>query len=175
MRRRALLASVNALSLSRVALAALYPFVDGAVWRVSLVGLAGATDFLDGWIARRSNLATRLGAIVDPIADRLFVLTAIATHLLEGSLGAAQGWALLARDIATAVGFVVARVVPWLRDAELRARLAGKLVTVLQLATLVALSLAPRAVGPLVLAVLATSVWAIADYTRTLWRARAAP
>src|SRR5688500_19114380 len=132
-RRRALLASVNALSLSRVALAALYPFVDGAMWRVSLVGVAGATDFLDGWIARRSNLTSRWGAIVDPIADRLFVLTAIATHLLDGSLAAAYLPALLARDIATTVGFVVARAVPWLRDVELRARPAGQAVTVLQL------------------------------------------
>jgi phosphatidylglycerophosphate synthase len=170
-----MLASVNALSLSRVALAACYPFVDGAAWRVALVVLAGASDFLDGWIARRSNLATRWGAIVDPIADRLFVLTAIATHLLEGSLLAWQGWALLARDIATAIGFLVARAVPWLRDVELRARMAGKIVTVLQLAALLALSLAPRLVAPLVVAVLATSVWAIADYTRMLRRARPAP
>jgi CDP-diacylglycerol--glycerol-3-phosphate 3-phosphatidyltransferase/cardiolipin synthase len=170
-----MLASVNALSLSRVALAALYPFVDGAAWRAALVGLAGATDFLDGWIARRSNLATRWGAIVDPIADRLFVLTALATHLADGSLGATQCWALLARDIATAIGFLVARAVPGLRGVELRARLAGKIVTVLQLAALLALSLAPRLVEPLVLATLAASVWAIADYTRMLWRARAAP
>ena len=124
MRRRALLASVNALSLSRVALAAIFPFVDGAVWRVSLVGLAGATDFLDGWIARRSNLATRWGAIVDPIGDRLFVLTAIATHLAEGALTTGQGVAFLARDIATAIGFLVARAVPWLRMVELRSVLA---------------------------------------------------
>lgn len=173
MRRRALLASVNALSLSRIALAAAFPLVNGAAWRVSLVLIAAASDFLDGWIARRSNLATRWGAIVDPIADRLFVLTAITTHLVEGSLGVWQFYAMLARDVATAIGFIVARAVPWLRAVELRARLSGKVVTVLQLAALVALSVAPRLVTPLVVAVLVTSVWAIGDYTRMLWRARA--
>ena len=172
MRRRALLASVNALSLSRIALAAAFPLVNGAAWRVSLVLLAAASDFLDGWIARRSNLTTRWGAIVDPIADRLFVLTAITTHLVEGSLGVAQYYAMLVRDIATAIGFLVARAVPWLRAVELRARWSGKVVTVLQLVVLVALSAAPQLVAPLVLAVLVTSLWAIGDYTRMLWRAR---
>jgi phosphatidylglycerophosphate synthase len=172
MRRRAQLAAVNALSLSRVALAAIFPLVGATAWRVSLVLLAAASDFLDGWIARRSNLATRLGAIVDPIADRLFVLTAITTHLAEGSLGLAQYCALLARDVATAIGFLVARSVPWLRAVELRARWAGKIVTVLQLATLLALSLRPALVAPLVVAVLLTSVWAIGDYTLALWRER---
>lgn len=172
MRRRALLAAVNALSLSRVALAALFPLVGEPVWRVSLVLFAGASDFLDGWIARRSNLATRLGAIVDPIADRLFVLTAITTHLVEGSLGIAQYGALLARDLATAIGFLVARSLPCLRAVELRARWAGKVVTVLQLATLLALSLRPALVAPLVAAVLVSSVWAIGDYTLMLWRER---
>ncbi|HEX6058502.1 MAG TPA: CDP-alcohol phosphatidyltransferase family protein [Gemmatimonadaceae bacterium] len=172
MRRRALLAAVNALSLSRIALAAAYPLAGDASWRVSLVALAGASDFLDGWIARRTHLTTRWGAILDPVTDRLFVLTAITTHLVEGSLGVAQYYALLVRDLATAVGFLVARAVPWLRGVELRARWAGKIVTVLQLATLLALSLAPRLVVPLVAAVVATSVWAIADYTRALWRER---
>jgi phosphatidylglycerophosphate synthase len=174
MRRRALLASVNALSLSRVALAAIFPFVEGAAWRVTLIGLAGATDFLDGWIARRSHLTTRWGAIVDPIGDRLFVLAAFTTCLVEGSLTAGQYGALLARDVATAVGFVVARTVPWLREVELRARWPGKVVTVLQLLTLLALVLAPSLVAPLVAAVLATSLWAVADYTLALWRARPA-
>ena len=174
MRRRALLLSANALSLSRVVLAALYPLDAGAAWRVSLAGVAGATDFLDGWVARRTQTATPSGALIDAGADRVFVLVALTTWLLEGSLGLAEWGALLARDAATVLGFLVVRAVPSLRNAELRARWPGKLVTALQLATLVALPLARALVPALAAAVLAASVVAIADYAYALRAARRA-
>jgi hypothetical protein len=78
----------------------------------------------------------------------------------------------LSRDIATVIGFIVARSVPWLRAVAFRARLLGKLVTVLQLLTLTAVILAPAAVPALVLIVGAASAASIADYTLTLWRER---
>jgi hypothetical protein len=62
--------------------------------------------------------------------------------------------------------------VPWLRNVQFRARLLGKLVTVLQLATLLAVLLAPSVVAALVLTVGALSAAAIVDYTYALWRAR---
>ena len=71
------------------------------------------------------------------------------------------------------IGFVVARSVPWLRDVEFRARWLGKLVTALQLATLMAVIVVPGVVSWLVLVVAAASVASIADYTITLWRERA--
>ncbi len=38
--------------------------------------LAGVTDLLDGWIARRYNMVTDFGALMDPLADKIFVVTA---------------------------------------------------------------------------------------------------
>jgi hypothetical protein len=78
----------------------------------------------------------------------------------------------MSRDLATAVGFLVVRAVPWLRGVKLAARFPGKVVTVLQLAVLVAVLAYPAAVPWLIAAVAITSVWAIADYTLMLWRAR---
>ena len=40
--------------------------------------VAGVTDFLDGWIARRMHQQTGLGAFLDPMADKLLMLTAFA-------------------------------------------------------------------------------------------------
>lgn len=37
--------------------------------------IAGATDYLDGWYARKYNLITKLGIILDPIADKIILLT----------------------------------------------------------------------------------------------------
>lgn len=174
MSRRAQLALLNALSLSRFGLAVLFVLVNGATARIALIVVAAASDALDGWVARRSNLATRWGALIDPIADRTFVLTALTTYLVEGSLTATQYYLLLIRDLATAVGFVVARAVPSLRAVPLQARPLGKAVTALQLAVLLAVPLSPGVAAPLVFVVGALSVAAIADYSVALWRAREA-
>lgn len=172
MNREALLTLPNVISLSRLVLASLFLVTPSQAARVAIVAAAGATDMLDGWLARRMRTASRLGAIVDPIADRLFVLTVIAAFLFEGALTWAQTLLLLSRDLATTLGFFVARLVSWLRPVELKARLPGKLVTGLQMATLVAVLVAPGVVPALVLVVAAVSAVAVADYTMMLWRGR---
>ena len=164
----------NVVSMSRVVLAAGFVGAHGADERLALVGVASVTDFLDGWLARRRNVASRWGALIDPIADRIFVLTAVTAFLVGGELTTWQYFVLLSRDIMTAVGFVVARMVPWLRPVEFKARYLGKVATTLQLATFIAILAYPRAVTTLVLSVGVASVAAIVDYTYALWRARAA-
>ena len=162
----------NAISLSRLVLAVLF-IPGGRTARIVLICLAAATDFLDGWLARRNNAATRWGALVDPIADRIFVVVAIATYVVSGALSVVGALLLLARDIATALGFLAARAVPSLRAVEFKARFPGKIVTVLQLATLIALVLEAQPLTPYIVLVALASALAIADYTHAVWRARA--
>lgn len=162
----------NVLSLSRLLLALVFiPVGRGA--RVALIVVAAATDFFDGWFARRSHTTTRWGALLDPIADRIFVLAAFGTYVLTGDLSLGASLLLLARDIATALGFVVARAVRSLRRVEFKARFPGKIVTVLQLATLLALVMGAQPLTPFIVVVALASVVAIADYTHALLRARA--
>ena len=155
----------NLLSISRVALAAAFVMFQGTDVRIVIVMVAMATDYLDGFIARRLGPMTRFGALLDPIADRFFVLVAVSVMLFEGGLTTLGYFLMLIRDIMTAVGFVVARIMPSLRSAVFQARLPGKIVTVFQLATLLAVLLKPSATMPLLLVVAATSVWATIDYT----------
>jgi CDP-diacylglycerol--glycerol-3-phosphate 3-phosphatidyltransferase len=173
-RRRAIGTIPNLISCSRLVLAAGFVAAGATEARVGLIGAAAATDFLDGWLARRVRATSRWGALLDPIADRVFVLTAVATFLFTGTLSTSAYFILIMRDLATAVGFVVARIVPWLRPVEFKARILGKVVTVLQLVTLAAVLAFPSAVPVLLAAVAVASVLAIADYTLALWRARAA-
>ncbi|HEY0972711.1 MAG TPA: CDP-alcohol phosphatidyltransferase family protein [Gemmatimonadales bacterium] len=172
MSRDALLTLPNAVSMSRLVLGSLFVVVPSQPARLAIVAAAGATDMLDGWLARRTRTASRVGAIVDPIADRLFVLAVIVAFLLEGALTWGQTLLLLSRDIATTIGFFVARAVSWLRPVELRARMPGKVVTGLQMSALAAVLLLPAAVHPLVILVAVASVIAVADYTAMLWRGR---
>ncbi len=163
----------NILSSSRVVLAVAFVLVDSADARLALVGVAGVSDFLDGWIARRAHVQSRWGALIDPIADRVFALVAVSTFLFNGELSTLGYFVMISRDLMTAIGFLVARGVTWLKPVEFRARFSGKLVTVLQLATFVALLRIPQLVTPLLWLVGLSSLYSILDYTFALWRERA--
>jgi phosphatidylglycerophosphate synthase len=163
----------NIISSSRVLLAAGFVALPSPDTRLGLVGLAAVTDFLDGWLARRAHWTTRWGALIDPIADRVFVLVAVSTFLFTGALSTTGYFVMISRDVMTAIGFLVARAVSWLRPVEFKARFLGKLVTVLQLVTFVCLIRFPNLVNACLWAVGVTSAAAIIDYTLMLWRERA--
>ena len=171
--RRTLGSIPNILSCSRLALAAGFVASSATETQVGIIGIAAMTDFLDGWLARRVKATSRWGAMLDPIADRFFVLTVVGTMLYTGRLSTGGYFVMILRDIATAVGFLVARVIPWLRAVTFKARMSGKVVTVLQLVTLAALLVAPTIASWLIVLVGVASVISIADYTLALWRARA--
>ncbi len=164
----------NMLSMSRVVLAALFPFAQRPVTQAALIGLAALSDFLDGWIARARHTASKWGALLDPITDRVFVIVALATYVFIGALTTGEYFTMIIRDLATAIGFLVARAVPSLQGATFKARMSGKITTTVQLLVLLAVPLAPRFVRPLVILVGVLSVWAIIDYTFALRRARTA-
>jgi cardiolipin synthase (CMP-forming) len=171
--RRTLGRIPNIISVSRLALAAGFVASSAPETQVGIIGAAAISDFLDGWLARRVKATSRWGAMLDAIADRFFVLTVVATMLFAGRLGTGGYFVMITRDLATAVGFLVARVIPWLRKVTFQARMSGKVVTVLQLITLVALLVTPVLAPWLIVLVGVSSVFSIADYTLALWRARA--
>jgi cardiolipin synthase len=51
------------------------PEEDG--WALALLMVSGFTDFLDGWLARRWNQQSLVGQILDPVADRLYILAVV--------------------------------------------------------------------------------------------------
>lgn len=62
------------------------------LWLTILIGIAFGTDALDGWIARKKGYATELGKLLDPVADKLLLLTLFAMALLSSRIP----WFLLA-------------------------------------------------------------------------------
>src|SRR5450432_3487613 len=68
------------LSLVRVPLAFVFPFAISRPWLALLVlALAGGSDVLDGWFARKFGQATPTGAALDPITDKIFVTSVVFT------------------------------------------------------------------------------------------------
>jgi len=153
-------------------MAAGFALVDDPAARVALLAGATLSDWLDGFLARRRSRGTRWGALLDPIADKTFVLSAFLTMLAAGRLTIVGLLVVLSRDVATLIGFLVAWRLPELKASRFKARFPGKVVTTLQLATLFVLVLVPRATVPLIAATGIASVAAITDYTLALARER---
>jgi cardiolipin synthase len=153
----------NALSLVRLPLAVVFPLTHSIPVRGTLLGLAAAADLLDGQIARRYHQSSRVGEVLDPVADKVFVGTALVTFLVEGSLSLTQVAVLLARDVYCVLGWLalMSREDP----PRVKARVPGKLVTVLQMLAMVLLLFAPNAVDVVVAVVAPAGAWAIVDYT----------
>jgi cardiolipin synthase len=173
MERESLATLPNLISLSRLGLAAAFVLFKGTNARLLVIAAAGATDFLDGYLARRGGSTSRWGALIDPIADRFFVFTAVCALLFDDVIGTWQYAVLISRDFMTAVGFLTARVIPWLRDVRFKSRMTGKVVTVLQLVTLALVFVAPPLVTASLWLVGIASLASIGDYTLALWHARA--
>ncbi|WP_338016635.1 CDP-alcohol phosphatidyltransferase family protein [Segeticoccus rhizosphaerae] len=93
----------NVLSLLRLVGVPLFLWllIDGShtTWAAVVLMVSGVTDYLDGKIARRYGLVTRVGQVLDPLADRLYIL---ATLLGLGWVDAIPWWlvgVLLAREV----------------------------------------------------------------------------
>lgn len=102
---------------------------------VGIFALAAFTDFLDGFIARRYNLVTDLGKLLDPIADKLLVTSAlfvvVATNPFGGSyyiLLACCGAIILARELLISA----VRQIATTKGIVIQANMWGKIKTVVQ-------------------------------------------
>jgi len=158
------LTPANVVSLSRVPLAAAFAWYPGVGVRLGVLAAAAATDLLDGWLARRLG-PSRLGAWMDPVADKIFMLTAFATLAVSGALGPFEVGGVLLRDIVAPVGYLASVVV----RRPLRvppARVGGKAVTVGQTLTLFSWLLDSSLLRPLAWATAAMALYALADYGR---------
>ena len=163
-------APADLISLTRLPLAGAFVLAGDTVTRLAVVGIAGLTDWLDGWVARRGT-AGRYGAVIDPAADRVFVVAVIAALVVENAMTLAQCLLLLVRDIATTLGAAAVRLAPSWRPPRLQARWSGKVVTALQFVTLLAVIVQPSSMRWLLPLVVLASGASIVDYARVLRRA----
>jgi len=72
-----------------------------------LLGVLGATDFADGYVARRFHQVSTLGKVLDPVADRVLVATAVVTVMVSGAVPLWFGIATLAREVVVSVAVLV--------------------------------------------------------------------
>lgn len=159
----------DAVSFSRIPLAGAFIFAETTLAQGLIVSAAALTDFLDGKLARHFGQATRAGEIIDPVADKLFVLTTVVVLVLRSQLRFWEVLLLLLRDIYNTFAFLILRARK--SPVRFRARRSGKIATVLQVGSVLALLLVPTLFRPILAVTAAAGIWAIYDYTRTGLRA----
>ena len=99
--------------------------VAAAGW---LLGFIGATDWVDGYLARRLNQVSELGKFLDPLADRFAVAAAVIGGLISGDLPAWFAIALIVREALIAIGALAVGV---RAGSKVEVRRLGKLATLM--------------------------------------------
>jgi cardiolipin synthase len=100
----------NAISLMRIALIApiLILILQGSFgWALGLFWLAGFSDGLDGYLAKRFNWHTRLGALLDPIADKLLVAGLFITLAYTQDIPVWLAVVVIVRDVVIVAGAII--------------------------------------------------------------------
>jgi len=121
----------NALTLGRLALIPVFVALmihagDAHSWPAGILfGVAGATDQVDGFLARRWHVESRFGKIADPLADRLMIDAAVILLVVYGRLPWAGLAVIAARDLLLLAGWRM--LAP--RGVELDVNLLGKAAT----------------------------------------------
>lgn len=173
----------NQLTLCRIVLIPLLVviFYTPYEWRfpvsAAVFGLAGITDWLDGYIARKYQLSTAFGAFLDPVADKLMVAVALALLIeLHNS-----PWFTLPAAVIICREIVISALREWMAELGKRATVAvsmmGKVKTTLQIIAIVLLLLFDPAkfdlmkwVGLITLyAAALLTLWSMFVYLRAAW------
>lgn len=161
----------NLLSTMRLGLAFFFPFAPSQWWAWLIVA-SGASDFLDGWCARRWKVSSWQGGLLDAIADKLFMLFALLTFVFSGLFPVWWLPAILARDltVAFAAGYTAATG-SWSSFRQMDARLSGKLATAGQFLLLITVAAYPAPIPILLVLTVLCSLYAAADYGLLFYRA----
>jgi CDP-diacylglycerol--glycerol-3-phosphate 3-phosphatidyltransferase/cardiolipin synthase len=163
--------TANLISLSRLLMAvAFVHWARSPAIAVAILCLAGISDWLDGFVAKRLGQQSRLGRLLDPICDRLFVVPVLATLVFVHGLPPWQLAVLVSRDLFNSAGALAVWIFRPDLVPELRPRCSGKAVTSLQFWSVVHVVLGLPLFELSLAAVALASAWAFVDYGTELRR-----
>jgi cardiolipin synthase len=100
----------NTLTITRFFLIPLYLYVflaDHKAIAFLILVVAGATDVLDGYLARRKKQTTALGSMLDPLADKSIMLAVVLSFLYAGLIDWSMAIAIFIRDGGMIIGSAI--------------------------------------------------------------------
>jgi len=140
----------NILTVSRIVLIPIFviayylPFEWSAIASAALFFIAGCTDYLDGYLARKWDQATPFGAFLDPVADKLMVAMSLAVIIEEYQML----WVTVPAMIIIGREIVVSALREWMAEQGKRDNVSvsfiGKFKTMCQMGSIMLLLLGPE-------------------------------
>jgi len=101
----------NLLTVARFCLIPVFMYVfynpniqNNIFWGVMVFIIAGVTDLLDGYIARKYNLITKWGKLMDPLADKLMLITVLVSLYVKGIIPAPIIFVVFTKELLMIVG-----------------------------------------------------------------------
>ena len=171
----------NFLTLGRIAFVPVfvlvYAFTDDYHWLAALLFAAAAiTDWLDGYLARRLGQTTPFGTFLDPVADKLIVVTALV--LLVGTH--ASLWLTIPGMIIVGREIVISALREWMAEMNRRGLVAvswmARAKTAIQMVAIIILLANPTMGQPwmivgmiLLYAAALATIWSMVIYLRAAW------
>ncbi|MDX2193393.1 MAG: CDP-alcohol phosphatidyltransferase family protein [Gemmatimonadales bacterium] len=151
------------LTLSRLPVGLAFVLVVSSPVRLGLLTFAALSDVADGWLARRLG-PSRLGALLDPVADKLFMGMAFGALAWDGWLTWPEAAGCLFRDFILSMAFFVRRAKRM--PISVPSRWSGKSVTFVQVATLASALVDTPLTRPLALVTTLLAGWSVWDYQK---------
>ena len=180
----------NLLTLFRMALipvvVVLYFMPIAGVYVTAVFLLAGLTDWLDGYLARRLEQTSQFGEFLDPVADKLVVATVLVLLVSDGDVlarGVSQKLFIVAVVVIIGREIAVSALREWVAQSGARAGMAvstlGKVKTTVQIIAIALLlysqdlvGFPTLLVGELMLYVAsALTIWSMVGYLKSAWPA----
>ena len=120
----------NILSFARIATIPIFSWLIAneatRLWGILLFAVVVSTDWVDGYVARRTGQVTELGRILDPVADRLAIAAGLLTFAISGIFPFWAALLILLRDVVVLLG---GAALLWGRDLRVDVRGIGKIAT----------------------------------------------
>ncbi len=173
----------NIITLARILLVPVFVVVYllpgewGYIPAAVLFGLAAFTDWLDGYLARKLNQTTPFGAFLDPVADKLIVVSALVVLMAHHS----NDWLTLPGLIIVGREIVISALREWMaemnRSGAVAVSILGKVKTTLQMIAIAVLlaqepdTSMPLVIGGYVLLYVAAfmTLWSMTLYLKAAW------
>jgi CDP-diacylglycerol--glycerol-3-phosphate 3-phosphatidyltransferase len=164
----------NLLSALRIALAPFifsFLWVGNYGWALILFAAAAVTDWMDGFFARRFGGQSRVGAVLDPVADKILLSGTYLTLALSGGMPAWIAWIVLGRDVL--ILGTASLLLAFTRERRsFPPSTWGKISTGFQIGFVFAVLLDVRSAAQVLLWVVAiVTIWSGIDYARRVFRA----
>ncbi len=120
----------NILSFARIALIPAFCWLSAnertRLWGILLFAVVVSTDWVDGYVARRTGQVSELGRILDPVADRLAIGAGLLTFAISGIFPFWAALLILVRDVTLLLG---GAALLWGRNVRVDVRWIGKIAT----------------------------------------------